>query len=114
VAFALMAAGMTSYFLTMNSQKESVANHMAVKHLKENPVAQELLGEIKKIDAPVGKISSQGGGSGRASFSMWVKGAKAEGNYSVSLERQDGIWKVSSSQLQIKGGPSIDLGSSSP
>jgi hypothetical protein len=114
VVSVVMAAGMASYFLTSNSLKDSAANQKAVQHLKESPVAREALGEIKEIKTLEEKFSGGIGVSARASFTLGVEGSKADGKYWVDLERLEGTWKVLSSHLQIKEGPSIDLGGNLP
>src|SRR5262245_8185364 len=88
--------------------KKSTANQISVEALKKNPAAHEALGEIEKIGWPIGSISVQGSGSGNASFSMSVKGSKAQGKYYATLKKVNGLWILQSSRLQMKDGRSIE------
>jgi len=108
---ALILLGVAALlFFIFSGIKNSEANRLAVEALRQNVVAQQTLGEIQKVGWPLGNISVKGGGWGQASFSMSVKGTKARGKYYATLYRENGIWRITSSRLQIESGPSFDLG----
>lgn len=96
-------------FFVFSQLKDSEAAKMAVAVLQQSPVARENLGEIRDTGWPIGNFSTDGGGSGKASFSMSVKGSKAKGKYYASLDRQHGIWHFQSGRLEMADGRSLDI-----
>ncbi|MCE9623953.1 MAG: cytochrome c oxidase assembly factor 1 family protein [Deltaproteobacteria bacterium] len=93
--------------------KDSEAGRLTVRSVQESPAAREALGEIQDTGWPMGSISVEGGGSGKATMSVSVKGSKAKGKYFATLQSVNGQWAVTSGRLQIDNGPSIDLGGGS-
>jgi hypothetical protein len=89
--------------------KNSEANKIAVAALRESPAAHQALGDIQSVGWPIGSFSVEGGGSGKASMSMSVKGSKAKGKYYASLLRVNGLWNLTSGRLELKDGGSIPI-----
>jgi cytochrome oxidase complex assembly protein 1 len=95
--------------LVFYKMKDSEPARMAVQSLRQSPTAQEALGEIHKTGWPIGSLSTEGGGSGSASFSMSVEGSKAKGKYYASLTRVNGQWRFLSGRLQLADGRSVEI-----
>jgi hypothetical protein len=96
-------------FFVFSQLKDSEAAKMAVAILHASPAAKENVGEIQDTGWPIGNFSVDGGGTGKASFSMSVKGSKAKAKYFASLYRQHGIWHYQSGRLQMPDGRSVDI-----
>src|SRR5262249_54574128 len=92
--------------------KNSEPARMAVQSLRQNPAAAQALGEIQRTGWPIGSFSVEGGGSGQASFSISVRGTKARGKYYATLLRENNVWRLQSSRLQLADGTSLELGGS--
>jgi hypothetical protein len=107
LAFSAGVVGFVFYKL-----KDSEPARLAVQSLRQNPTAVQALGEIQKTGWPVGSFSVEGGGSGHASFSISVLGTKAKGKYFVTLLRENNVWRLQSSRLQLADGTSLELGGS--
>lgn len=111
--FALLIAGIVGF--VFYQIKDSEAGRLTERTLRESPAAREALGEIRDTGWPIGSVSVEGGGSGKASLSMSVEGGKAEGKFYATLIRQDGRWQVVSGRLELEDGRSIPLeGSAAP
>ena len=96
-------------FFVFYQLKESEPAQMAVTVLRQSPVAQQNLGELQDTGWPIGNFSTDGGGSGKAAFSMSVQGSKAKGKYYASLYRQHGIWHYQSGRLEMADGRSLEI-----
>ncbi|HEX5034289.1 MAG TPA: cytochrome c oxidase assembly factor Coa1 family protein [bacterium] len=96
-------------FFVFYQLKDSEPAKMAVTILRQSPVAQHQLGELQDTGWPIGNFSTDGGGSGKAAFSMSVKGSKAKGKYYASLYRQHGIWHYQSGRLEMADGRSLEI-----
>jgi hypothetical protein len=109
----LMVAGVLG--LVFYKMKDSEPARMAVQSLQKSPAVQESLGEIRKTGWPIGSFSTEGGGSGSASFSMSVEGSKTKGKYYATLARVNGQWRFLSGRLQLADGRSLEIqGTSAP
>ena len=89
--------------------KSSDAGKAAVQAVKQSDNARKTLGEITDVGTPMGSISSETGGSGNASLSMSVTGAKAIGTYYATLQRRNGQWFVVSGRIELTDGRSINV-----
>ena len=89
--------------------KDSEAGRLAARSVRESPEARQALGEIQDVGWPIGSISVEGGGSGKASFSMSVKGSQAKGKYYVTMVRENNQWRITSARLELKDGRSIAI-----
>ena len=105
----IIVAAVGVFFVVRHFLGSSGANEAAVAALRGSQIATQVLGEIQDVGTPLGSISSDAGGSGNASLSMSVKGARASGQYFATVERVNGIWVVMSARLQLSDGRSIEL-----
>src|SRR5215467_1037447 len=103
----LIVAGVVG--LVFYKLKDSEPARMAVQSLQQNRSAMEALGEIHKIGWPIGSFSTEGGGSGNASFSMSVVGNKTKGKYYATLSRTNGQWRFLSGRLQLDDGRWLEI-----
>jgi TonB family protein len=92
-----------------NTMRSSEPFQLAEKELRENPVAKEVLGEIKSIGFPLGGYDAQPDGSGKAGFTTSVEGTRGRGQYMVSLSREGGVWRVKTALLRMSDGNAHDL-----
>lgn len=96
-------------FYVFSQLKDSEAAKLSVAVLRQSATARENLGEIEDTGWPIGSYSTEGGGSGKASFSMSVKGSKAKAKYFSSLSRRNGVWYYESGRIQMADGRSADI-----
>lgn len=89
--------------------KESEPYRVAIEELRRSPAATEYLGSIKETGFPLGNIEERAGGTGSASFTVWIEGTKASGHYVVRLTRTGGSWAVTNSSLRKSDGGVIQL-----
>src|SRR5215831_7059282 len=108
----VMAAGVVAavYFGIRYAFKSSEAYKVAIETLKQNPTATWELGEIYDTGLPAGSVSSESGGSGNASLSMTVKGRVNSAQYFATLQRRNGVWRMSSGRLVLRDGREIAIG----
>ena len=107
----LLAAGgaVAVFYGIKNALRSSDASKAAVQAIKQSDNARKMLGEITDVGTPMGSISSEAGGSGDASLSMSVTGAKASGAYYATLQRRNGQWFVISGRIELTDGRSINV-----
>jgi hypothetical protein len=106
----LAAGGAVAVFYGIKyTLKSSDASKAAVQAVKQSDNAHKTLGEITDVGTPMGSISSEAGGSGNASLSMSVTGAKAIGTYYATLQRRNGQWFVVSGRIELTDGRSINV-----
>lgn len=103
----LLVAGVVGFILY--KIKDSEAGRLTESSLRESPEVRLVLGDIRDTGWPVGSISVEGGGSGKASLSMSVDGSRAEGDYYATLVRENGRWRVVSARLDLDDGRSIPI-----
>jgi len=109
VAFlGLLTTGGVIYFI-FHQIAHSEAAELTRHFIQTNSQAHEALGEIQKIGWPLGSISVEGGGSGKADFGTKVWGSKAKGKIYTTLTKVNGVWRIDSARLQMDDGASIDL-----
>ncbi|MCC6272245.1 MAG: hypothetical protein IT572_02155 [Deltaproteobacteria bacterium] len=105
--FVLLIAGIVGF--VFYQIKDSEAGRLTERTLRESPAAREVLGDVQDTGWPIGSVSVEGGGSGKATLSMSVEGSKAEGKYYATLLRENGRWSVISGRLELDNGRSIPL-----
>ncbi len=105
VALVLGIIGFVFYLI-----KNSEANQIAQEVLRKDPAVYEAIGEVQDIGWPIGSVSTSGGGTGQASFSMSVEGSKGKGKYFATLAKVNGIWRMTSGRMQLPDGRSIPVG----
>lgn len=87
--------------------KSSEPYIMAIAALKENSEVREKMGEIQETGFPLGAYSEDSSGSGKAAFTMSVKGTLAKGQYQVSLDRSDSKWRIENGYVKLENGEMI-------
>jgi len=108
--FALVVVGIAAFVAFVFYEiKDSEAGRLTTSSVKENSAARAALGEPIDTGWPLGSISEEGGGSGKASFTVSVKGSKGKGKYFASLTRENGQWRVVSARLLLNDGRSVSL-----
>jgi TonB family protein len=112
--FLLLAAGAgvavyygVRYFAS--SVKSSEPYLVAERHLRESPVANNTLGDIKSTGFPIGSFNAQADGSGQAAYTMTVEGTRASGRYSAVLEREQNHWQIKTAVLNMPNGEVVSL-----
>lgn len=89
--------------------KSSEPYQLAITALKENPQVKEKMGEIQETGFPIGAFSEDSNGTGKAAFTMSVKGTLASGQYQVSLDRADSKWRIENGVVRLANGETIDI-----
>ncbi len=87
--------------------KSSEAYTMAVTALKDNSEVADKLGEIRDTGFPHGSNSEDADGSGYAFFTISIQGTKGNGQYSVSLVRENRVWRVAWGTVSTTNGEVI-------
>jgi TonB family protein len=112
VILILLGAGIGAalyfgYRYTEKALKSSEPYAIAVQALKENAEVKEVLGEISDTGFPLGAYSSDANGTGKAAFVMSVHGTKSNGQYQVSLIRNDSVWRIEQAIVKTAAGDTI-------
>lgn len=107
----LAAAIYFGYHKLEQTLKSSEPYTLAVKALKENDEVKEQLGEIKDTGFPLGAFNTNANGSGNAAFVMSVQGAKASGQYDVTLTRSHSVWRLTRGTVKTGSGETIIISS---
>ena len=89
--------------------KSSEPYQLAITALKENAQLKEKMGEIQETGFPIGAFSEDANGTGKAAFTMSVKGTLASGQYQVSLDRSDSKWRIENGVVRLANGETIDI-----
>jgi TonB family protein len=100
-------AGLAVYYgirYFADTVKSSEPYRVAEQELRDNVVANGVLGGIAHIGFPVGAYGTDPDGSGQAAFTMSVEGSLAKGQYVVALQREGGTWRVVKSDLRMSDG----------
>ncbi|MCA1594384.1 MAG: TonB family protein [Acidobacteria bacterium] len=103
-----------------SSLKSSDAYKMADAELKRSSAVAESMGEIRSTGFPIGTYKEDADGSGSAAFTMSVEGAKASGQYFVTMERKDSAWRIAHAVVKLPDGKVVNVveeqrgGNSSP
>ena len=112
----VIGAGVAAYFgyrYLEKTLKNSEAYRMAEISLKQNKEVAERLGEIKSTGFPLGTYEEKAGGTGNAVFYMSVEGAKASGQYFVTMERENSKWRISRAFIKLPHDEVINIVGSS-
>ena len=107
---AVAAAIYFGYGALEKKLKSSEAYTVAVQTLKDNPEAQEKLGEVQETGFPLGAYTQNSDGSGDAAFVMSVTGSKTTGQYKVEMKRSSGVWRVVKGDITLANGDVINVG----
>lgn len=104
---AIGAAIYFGYGFVEQKLKSSEPYTLAIAALKENPEVRDKMGEIQETGFPIGAYSEDANGSGRAAFTMSVKGSQAKGQYQVSLQRSNSKWRIENGFVKLENGEMI-------
>lgn len=103
----IAAAVYFGYGFVEKKLKSSEPYTLAIAALKENPEVRDKMGEIQETGFPIGAYSEDASGSGKAAFTMSVKGSLAKGQYQVSLERSNSKWRIENGFVRLENGEMI-------
>ncbi|HLL76937.1 MAG TPA: TonB family protein [Pyrinomonadaceae bacterium] len=109
VLAGLAVAGYFAYRFAEDKLKSSEAYTHAVERLKADPEVTGKMGEIRETGFPLGAFNENADGTGTAVFRMSVTGAKASGNYDVSMSRAGGRWIMHTGKVTLKSGEEIEV-----
>lgn len=109
IGAGVAAAVYFGYHKLEQTLKSSEAYTVAIKALKENSEVKEKLGDIEETGFPLGAFSQDASGSGKAAFTMSVKGTKGSGQYQVDLERRNSVWYLNHGYVRTASGDVIQI-----
>jgi hypothetical protein len=89
--------------------KSSESYKAAMSALEHSKTAKDSIGTVVDTGFLPSGSWSESGNSGTATYSISVKGSKANGTYNSTLEKRNGRWVVTSGRVQLDSGQSVDL-----
>jgi len=109
----LVFAGFLLYFgargTPMTALVHSGVYSQAMVLAKNDPRVHETLGSPIETDAPRLAVFEDSGATGRAHFTVLLRGPKAPGRLSVLAGKRNGVWSFETLAVRLDGGREIDL-----
>jgi hypothetical protein len=81
----------------------------ALTRARNDPRVQETLGSPFETDAPRLAVFEDDGATGRAHFTVLLRGPKGPGRLSVLASKRNGAWTFETLAVRLDGGREIDL-----
>jgi Cytochrome oxidase complex assembly protein 1 len=109
----LVFAGFLAYFgargTPMSGLVHSGVYSEALTRARNDPRVLEVLGSPVETDAPRLAVFEDDGASGRAHFTVLLRGPKGAGRLSTLAGRRKGAWTFERLAVRLDGGREIDL-----
>jgi hypothetical protein len=106
-------AGFLAYFgvrgTPMSGLVHSGVYSEAMTRARNDPRVQEAIGSPIETDAPRLAVFEDDGATGRARFTVLLRGPKGAGRLSVLAGKRSGAWTFETFAVRLDGGREIDL-----